>query len=184
MGHLWPSWSNFGAILAHLGPTCPSWGYLGPSWSNFGASWGHLCVSWGLLGSVLAFLGAILGHLRTILGYLGPSWPKRCSFTNVVKAYQDFYDHLEVPERGESCLTPARGPPWAILVLDPNGPKNGSHFWSPFGAFLGPKMDPKMAPKLVQNLVNLGFIFGCLFCWVLKLFGCLFRAFLGLPREP
>ena len=66
--------------------------------------------------------------------------------------------------------------------MDPKMIKNGSHFWSPFGAFLGPKMDPKMAPKLVQNLVNLGFIFGCLFCWVLKLFGCLFRAFLGLPR--
>ena len=75
--HLAPSWtisSKFRAILAHLGPTCPSWSYLGPSWSNFGVFWGHLCVSWGLLGSVLVHFWAILGHLRTILGYLGPSW--------------------------------------------------------------------------------------------------------------
>ncbi len=83
-----------------------------------------------------------------------------------------------MPERGESCLTPAREAPWAILVLDPKmGPIFGP-FWSNFRTQNG----PKMAPKLVQNLVILGFIFGCLFCWVLKLFGCLFRAFLGLPR--
>ena len=54
IGHLWPSWSNFGAS-----PTCPSWGYLGPSWSN---------LSWGILGSISVHFGAILGHLRTVLG--------------------------------------------------------------------------------------------------------------------
>ena len=43
-------------------------------------------------------------------------------------------------------------------------------------------MDPKMAPKLVKNLLILGSFFGCLFCWVLKLFGCLLGALLGLPR--
>ena len=32
-------WSKFGAILAHLGPTCL---ILGLSWDPFGPSWGHL----------------------------------------------------------------------------------------------------------------------------------------------
>ena len=128
--------------MAHLGPTCPSCGYLGPSWSNFGASWGHLCVSWGLLGSVLAYFGAILGHLRTILGYLGPSW----GYLEAVLGYL--------------------GPSWAVLGASwvqerfrnprPDLPVPGftdlDQFW---GLFWG--------PKLAQNSLFGGSFFGPVF---------------------
>ena len=46
------NWTTFGAILAHLGPSWPSWGHLE-------AIFGHFV--------------AILGHLRAILGHLGGS---------------------------------------------------------------------------------------------------------------
>ena len=52
-------------------------------------------------------------------------------------------DHLEVPERGESCLTHANGPPWGHLGASWSGPKNGTFF----GPIFGPLLEEFLAPK-------------------------------------
>ena len=121
--------------------------------------WDHLGPFRALLGAFLGQVGAILGHVRASWAILGPSWPKRGSFTNVVKAYQDFYDHLEVPERGESCLTPAIGPPWGHLGWDPKMVKFLVNFLVPFWSNFRPQNGPQNGPKTGQKFANFGVFF-------------------------
>ena len=56
------------------------------SWAVLGCLGGDLMASWAVLGPSWAYLGTLLGQFGAILGCFRPSWPKRGSFTNGVKA--------------------------------------------------------------------------------------------------
>ena len=66
--------------------------------------WDHLGPFRALLGAFLGQVGAILGHVaETVFVY------------ERSEGLPGSNDHLEVPERGESCLTPDLGPCWGHL---------------------------------------------------------------------
>ena len=127
---------------SHLGPCRPSWAYLGTLLDQFGA----------------------------ILGYLRPSWPKRGSFTNGVKALQNFKRSLSVSERGDCCIGGHLLPCWGIfpgeLFLGPFLVQFLDGFWARFGgqkwlqnwSKIGSKIDQTLSHFLYSCFCNFGFV--------------------------
>ena len=97
-----------------------------------------------------------------------------------LKLLRGLWEPILVPLRP---IWSQKGTPKLDQKCSKKGPKTGSEHdpknnqkVTNFRPQNGPQNGPKIGPKFG----NFGVHF--LFCWVLKLFGCLFRAFLGLPR--
>ena len=83
----------------------------------------------------MAHLAPSRGYLRILWALLRPSWPKRGSFTNVVKAYHQSNDHSEVPERDDYYTTPGFEPSWGHPGEGHQEDQKGGPVWPKRGSF-------------------------------------------------
>ena len=80
-------WSNlvqFGRLVRHVRPSCPTWLLLGSNLAHLCSTLVQLSANLAQLGSILAQLGS---NLVQFLSQLGPTWAQNLTKMNLKKCF-------------------------------------------------------------------------------------------------